>query len=53
MLPLCPSGWHGLKTVNAFAEVGVDHLLKVINKAHVTKPGGGSMDLKLSDQLLH
>ena len=53
MLPLCPSGWHGLKMVNAFMEVGVDRLLKAINKAYVTKSGDGSMDLKLSDQLLH
>src|SRR5258707_12735100 len=52
-LPLCPSGWHGLKTVNAFTEAGVDRLLKAINKAYITKSGDGSMDLELSNQLLH
>src|SRR5258708_34544572 len=53
VLPLCPSGWHGLETVNAFMEAGVDHLLKAINKAHIAKPRDGSVDLELSDQLLH
>ena len=53
MLPLCPSGWHRLKMVNAFMEAGVDRLLKAINKAHIAKSRDGSMDLKLLDQLLH
>ena len=39
--------------VNAFTEAGVDHLLKAINKAYVAKSRDGSMDLELSDQLLH
>ena len=39
--------------VNAFMEAGMDHLLKAIDKAHIAKPGDRSMDLKLSDQLLH
>src|SRR5258708_19452641 len=39
--------------VNAFMEAGVDRLLKAINKAHIAKSGDGSMDLELSDQLLH
>src|SRR5258708_27228138 len=41
--PLCPSGWHGLEVVDAFIEPQVYHLLKVINKANVTKSRGGSM----------
>ena len=39
--------------VNAFMEAGVDRLLKVINKAYITKSGDGAVDLELSDQLLH
>src|SRR5258708_1874731 len=34
-LPLCPSGWHGLKLVDALLEVGMDCLLEMINKAYV------------------
>src|SRR5258707_8987872 len=41
-LPLCPSGWHGLKMVNAFTEAGVDRLLKAINKAHIAKSGSSA-----------
>ena len=52
-LPLCPSGWHGLEMVNAFMEAGVDRLLEAIDKAHVAESRDGSVDLKLSDQLLH
>src|SRR5258707_6011552 len=52
-LPLCPSGWHGLKLVDALLEVGMDHLLEMINKAYVTKSGDGSMDFELSDQFLY
>ena len=39
--------------VNAFTEAGVDCLLEVINKAHVAESRDGSVDLELSDQLLH
>src|SRR6266436_6498585 len=51
--PLCPSGWHGLKPVDALLEVGMDHLLEMINKAYVSKSRDGSMDFKLSDQFLY
>jgi hypothetical protein len=51
--PLCPSGWHRLKLVDALSEAGVDHLLKPINKAYVTKSRDGSMGFELSDQFLH
>src|SRR5260221_6036624 len=53
VFPLCPSGWHGLKPVDALSEAGVDHLLKLINKAYVAKSRDGSMDFKLSDQFLY
>ncbi len=53
VFPLCPSGQHGLKVVDAFMELWVYCLLKVINKANVAKSGGGSMNLKLSDEFLH
>src|SRR5258707_11380014 len=52
-LPLCPSGWHRLKPVDALLEVGMDHLLKTINKAYVAKSGDGSVDFELSDQFLY
>ena len=39
--------------VDAFTEAGVDRLLEAIDKAHVAESRDGSMDLKLSDQLLH
>src|SRR5258708_11021212 len=52
-LPLCPSGWHRLKLVDALSEVGMDHLLEMINKAYVTKSRDRSMDFKLSDQFLY
>ncbi len=52
-LPLCPSGWHRLKLVDALSEVGMDHLLKMINKAYITKSGDGSMDFELLDQFLY
>ncbi len=52
-LPLYPSGWHGLKLVDALLEAGVDCLLKMINKAYITKSRDRSVDLKLSDQFLH
>src|SRR5258705_11519279 len=32
-LPLCPSGWHGLKLVDALSEAGMDCLFEMINKA--------------------
>ena len=51
--PLCPSGWHRLEPVDAFLEVGVDHLLKPINKAYVAKSRDGSVDFKLLDQFLY
>ena len=51
--PLCPSGWHGLEVVDAFMELWVYCLLKVINKANVTKSGDGSMNLELLDESLH
>ncbi len=35
MLPLCPSGWHGLELIDAFLEPGVDHLLEAIDKAYI------------------
>src|SRR5258705_10663653 len=50
---LYPSGWHGLEVVDAFTEPWVYCLLKVINKANVTKSGDGSMDLKLLDEFLY
>ncbi len=53
MFPLCPSGQHGLEAVDAFAELWVYHLLKVINEANTTKSRGGSMNLELSDEFLH
>ncbi len=43
-LPLCPSGWHRLKPVDALLEVGMDCLLKSRD---------GSMDFELSDQFLY
>src|SRR5258708_3774427 len=52
-LPLCPSGWHGLKPVDALLEVGMDCLFKMINKAYIAKSGDRSMDFKLSDQFLY
>ena len=52
-LPLCPSGWHRLKPVDALSEVGIDHLLEMINKAYVAKSRDGSVDFKLSDQFLY
>src|SRR5260221_2894092 len=52
-LPLCPSGWHRLELVDALSEAGMDRLLKMINKAYVTKSRDGSMDFKLSDQFLY
>src|SRR5260221_689922 len=52
-LPLCPSGWHRLKPVDALSEVGMDHLLEMINKAYVTKSRDGSVDFELSDQFLY
>src|SRR5260221_7138419 len=52
-LPLCPSGWHRLKPVDALLEVGMDCLLEMINKAYVAKSRDGSMDFKLSDQFLY
>ena len=39
--------------VDALSEPGVDHLLKAINKAYVTKSRDGSMDLELSNQFLY
>ena len=39
--------------VDALSELGVDHLLKVINKAYIAKSGDGSMDLELLDQFLY
>src|SRR5258708_39912821 len=53
VLPLCPSGWHGLKPVDALSEVGMDCLLKTINKAYVAQSRDGSMDFKLLDQFLY
>src|SRR5258708_4184554 len=53
VFPLCPSGWHRLELVDALLEVGVDHLLELINKAYVTKSRDGSVDFKLSDQFLY
>src|SRR5258708_39395093 len=53
VLPLCPSGWHRLKPVDALSEVGMDHLLKTINKAYIAKSRDGSVDFKLSDQFLY
>ena len=53
MLPLCPSGWHGLEPVDALLEAGVDCMLETINKAYITKSGDGSVDFKLSDQFLY
>src|SRR5258708_26635762 len=52
-LPLCPSGWHGLKPVDALLEVGMDCLFEMINKAYIAKSRDGSMDFKLSDQFLY
>ena len=53
VLPLCPSGWHRLKLVDALSEAGMDRLLKMINKAYVAKSRDGSMDFELSDQFLY
>ena len=53
MFPLCPSGWHGLKVVNAFTEPQVYCLLKVIDEANITKSGDGPMNLELSDEFLY
>src|SRR5258708_710697 len=53
VLPLCPSGWHRLKLVDALLEVGMDCLLKTINKAYITKSRDGSVDFELSDQFLY
>ncbi len=53
MLPLCPSGWHGLEPVDALSEAGMDHLLETINKAYIAKSRDGSMDFELSDQFLY
>ena len=44
VLPLCPSGWHRLKLVDALLEAGMDCLLEMINKAYIAKSGDGSMD---------
>src|SRR5258707_9415670 len=51
--PLCPSGQHGLKAVDAFMEPWVYHLLKAIDEANITKYGDGSVNLKLSDEFLY
>src|SRR5258708_33148484 len=51
-LPLCPSGWHGLKPVDALSEAGMDPLFKTINNAYIAKSRDGSMDFELSDQFL-
>ncbi len=51
--PLCPSGQHGLKAVDAFTELQVYHLLKAIDEANIAKSRGGSMNLELSDESLH
>ena len=51
--PLCPSGWHRLKPVDALLEVGVDQLLELINKAYIAKSRDGSMDFELLDQFLY
>src|SRR6266481_9619063 len=53
VLPLCPSGWHRLKLVDALSEAGMDCLLEMINKAYITKSRDGSMDFELSDQFLY
>ncbi len=53
MFPLCPSGWHGLKVVDAFTEPWMYHLLKVIDKAYITKSRGGSVDFKLLDEFFY
>src|SRR5260221_10244165 len=50
VFPLCPSGWHRLKPVDALLEVGVDCLLERIDKAYITKSRVGSMDFELSVQ---
>src|SRR5258708_24671350 len=52
-LPLFPSGWHGLKPVDALSEAGMDCLFEMINKAYVIKSRDGSMDFKLSGQFLY
>ncbi len=51
--PLCPSGWHRLEVVDAFTEPQVYCLLKVVNKANVTRSGDGSMDFKLLDEFFY
>ncbi len=53
VFPLCPSGWHRLEPIDSLLEPGVDHLLKVINKAYVAKSGDGPMNLKLSDKFFY
>src|SRR5258705_5672594 len=53
VLPLCPSGWHGLELVDALLEAGMDHLFEMINKAYIAKSGDGSVDFELSDQFLY
>src|SRR5258707_4906914 len=53
VFPLCPSGWHGLEAVDAFMELWVYCLLKVIDKANIAQSRGGSMNLKLLDEFLH
>ena len=53
MLPLCPSGGHGLKPVNALSKAGVDRLLKMINEANVAKSGDRSVDFELSDEFFN
>ena len=39
--------------VDALSEPGVDHLLKMVNKAYIAKSRDGAMDFKLSDQSLY
>src|SRR5260221_14450388 len=53
VLPLCPSGWHGLELVDALSEAGMDCLFEMINKAYVAKSRDGSMDFELLDQFLY
>src|SRR5258707_3153678 len=45
--------FHSAQVVDAFMEPWVYHLLKVINKANVTKSGDGSVNLKLSNEFLN
>ena len=53
MLPLCPSGGHGLELVDAFSKAGVDRLLKMINEANVAKSGDRPVDFELSDEFFN